>query len=199
MKKRERIEVRVRARHKRQRIQDVVVTSLYALTAVGVGVVAPNALQLLTHVEKYVAKPRLTRRMSQAITRLRAKGLISRVATGKGTGLRLTEKGNTFAEALEAKESIIVRKPRRWDGKWRIVIFDVWEHRRAVRNRLRGLLQKTGFIKIQDSVWVYPYDCEELFVFLRTDLRLGKGILYIVAEEIEYDAKLRNHFGLPMI
>mgnify|MGYP001617628735 FL=1 len=101
--------------------------------------------------------------------------------------------------SMEEEEKLFeIRKPKRWDRKWRIVIFDIWERRRGVRDRLRNLLQKNGFVKVQNSVWVYPYDCEELFVFLRTNLRLGKGILYIVAEEIEYDEAFRKHFKLPL-
>ncbi len=192
-----RIEARVRTRRRRKRMQDILLISLYATTAVGMAVVAPNAVQLLKHVEKFVTPgPRLGRRISQATTRLHSKGLVSRVKTDKGVALKLTEKGNRLAEALEAKNTLFLYKPKKWDGKWRIVIFDVWERRRSVRDRLRTMLQKAGFIKIQASVWVYPYDCEELFVFLRTNLRLGRGILYIVAEEIEHDEKLRQHFGL---
>ena len=182
---------------RRQRMQDILLASVYAVTAISVAVVAPNSAQLLKHVEKFIAPtPKLGRRIGQAITRLHKKGLISRVQTEKGMRLKLTEKGNKLAEVLEAKDTLSFHKPKGWDGKWRIVIFDVWERRRAVRDKLRAMLQKAGFIKIQDSVWVYPYDCEELFVFLRTDLHLGRGILYIVAEEIEHDDWLRRHFGL---
>lgn len=191
------IEKKVRTRVRRQRMQEIVLASLYATTAVGVVVVAPNALRFLKHVNKFIVpSPKLHRRISQAITRLQQKGLARRVQSGKGTRLKLTDKGRGLAERLEATHVFTLRKPRRWDGKWRIVIFDVWERRRTIRDRLRIMLQKAGFIKIQDSVWVYPYDCEELFVFLRTDLQLGKGILYIVAEEIEQDERLRHHFGL---
>lgn len=159
--------------------------------------VAPNSIQLLKYVRTYLGpKEKLDRRIGQAITRLNQKGLVARVRTGVGMSVRLTEKGSRLAKELEAKEKLFFKKPQRWDGKWRVVIFDVWERRRSVRDKLRGMLQKTGFIKIQNSVWVYPYDCEELFVFLRADLRLGRGVVYIVAEEIEHDEKLRSHFRL---
>ena len=77
-----------------------------------------------------------------------------------------------------------------------MVIFDIWERRRGVRDKLRRTLEKAGFRRVQDSVWVCPYDCEELVAFLRADLRLGEGILYLIAEGVENDAKLRKLFGL---
>ena len=189
--KRESIEGRVARRVKRQKIQDIVLTGLYAVTAVGLAVAAPNAVQLLKQVEKYVGpQKRLDRRIAQATTRLKAKGLIS-------SGKELTARGRKYAESVDATMRVRPLVPLRWDKKWRIVIFDVWERRRDVRDRLRGLLESNGFVKIQNSVWVYPYPCEELFAFLRADLRLGLGMLYIVAEEIENDQRLRKHFGLP--
>lgn len=194
-----RVEERVRQRAKRQKIQGAVLMSLYFVAGLGLIVMAPNAVRLLKYVEKYIGpKPRLNRRVSQAINRLRERKLVERVQTDRGTALRLTERGVRLAVSMEEEEKLFgMQQPKRWDGKWRMVIFDIWERRRAVRDRLRTLLQRNGFVKIQNSVWVYPYDCEELFVFLRTNLRLGKGILYIVAEEIEHDSILRKHFGLP--
>src|SRR3989338_5623807 len=57
-------------------------------------------------------------------------------------------------------------------------------------------LQKIGFVRIQDSVWAYPYDCEEVLAFIRTELRLGGGVLYLIAEGIEHDRSLRAKFDL---
>lgn len=193
------IEERVRSRARRQKIQNIVLASVYAATVLGTVIVAPNAAQLLGHFGKnFGPKQRLNRRISQAVSRLYTKGFVTRTKTDKGIKLSLTKKGSKLAQELDKKENLYLKKPKRWDGKWRIVIFDVWERRRDVRDKLRNLLQKAGFIKIQDSVWVYPYDCEELFTFLRVDLRLGKGMLYIVAEEVEHDEQLRSHFRLPL-
>lgn len=195
-----RIEEKVKQKAKRLKIQNAVLTSIYFTAGLGLILMAPNAAQLLKYVEKYIGpKPRLNRRVSQAINRLRERGLVERVETNRGVALRITKKGSQLAVSIEEEGKIFeIQKPKKWDEKWRIVIFDIWERRRTVRDRLRNLLQKNGFVKVQNSVWVYPYDCEELFVFLRTNLRLGKGILYIVAEEIEYDDALRKHFKLPL-
>lgn len=194
-----RVEEKVQQRAKRQKIQNAVLASVYLAAGLGLILIAPNAARLLKYIEKYIgSKPRLSRRMSQAINRLQERGLVERVKTDNGIALRLTGKGAELAASLEEEEKHFeMRKPKKWDYKWRIVIFDIWERRRSVRDRLRTLLQRNGFVKIQNSVWVYPYDCEELLVFLRTNLRLGKGIIYIVAEEIENDDSLRKHFGLP--
>ncbi|MEK7126043.1 MAG: CRISPR-associated endonuclease Cas2 [Patescibacteria group bacterium] len=194
-----RIEEKVRQKAKRQKIQRAVLASVYLTAGLGLILMAPNAVRLLKYVEKYIGpKPRLNRRISQAINRLRERGLIKRVQTDHGLALRLTKNGVSYAISIEEEEKIFgIQKPKKWDEKWRIVIFDIWERRRTVRDRLRSILRMNGFVRMQNSVWVYPYDCEDLLVFLRTNLRLGRGILYIVAEEIEYDEALRKHFKLP--
>ena len=189
------IESRIKLRARRERIQDIVLKSLFLAAAVGVMVAAPNSARRLRYFQKYLEKrdTKLDRRISQAFTRLKEKGLVEK----KGDGMfRLTKKGEERAATLQMFD-LTSRPLLRWDRKWRIIIFDIWERRHAVRNRLRELLKRNGFVKIQNSVWVYPYDCEELFAFLRTHLSLGRGILYIVADEIEGDSRLRKYFNLP--
>jgi phenylacetic acid degradation operon negative regulatory protein len=45
---------------------------------------------------------------------------------------------------------------RRWDGRWRLILFDVPEARRSKRNKLRGYLRDRGFGYLQNSVWITP-------------------------------------------
>ncbi|HEY4518209.1 MAG TPA: hypothetical protein VJG48_01130 [Candidatus Paceibacterota bacterium] len=87
-------------------------------------------------------------------------------------------------------------KPKRWDGKWRIIIFDIWEKRRRMRDLLREEIRTYGFVKVQNSVWAYPYDCEEFVALLKTDLNVGRGLLFLLVERIEDDHILRSRFGL---
>jgi len=130
-------------------------------------------------------------RVNTAIWRLKQRGLLKDF---KGK-LSLTPKGRTLLTRYQLKE-LTIKKPKKWDGKWRVIAFDVWESRRAVRNLLRKTLQNLGFVKLQSSLWVYPYDCEEIIGLLRTDLKLSPAIQYIVAERIDRDQHLRKYFDL---
>ena len=188
------------AKKKRQRvnIQQIIALTLYGTVALSVAAVAPGALKLLKGIDPDLNKKRKPQyRIQQAIVRLEARKLVIREKTETGWRLRLTKHGQQYAERIHNAEKIVIQKPYRWDGRWRIVIFDVWERRRGIRDQLRRILVKAGFRRVQNSVWVHPYDCEELITFLKTDLRLGKGILYIIAEGIENDRQLRQWFNLP--
>jgi len=66
---------------------------------------------------------------------------------------RLTEAGRLIA--LGSRDPV-ARWKRRWDGKWRMVLFDVPQSRASDRVRLRRSLADRGFGYLQDSVWITP-------------------------------------------
>jgi phenylacetic acid degradation operon negative regulatory protein len=56
-------------------------------------------------------------------------------------------------------ENIKIQKPKKWDGLWRVIIFDIPEHLRPRRDRFRRKLKELGFVDIQKSVFCYPHEC----------------------------------------
>ena len=197
-KSRESLESRVGKREKRIKIQQMLMLALHRITTQQSRETFASGEWLLKRIDPVGAKRRWkpSYRIHQALSRLEKKGLVMTVRTAKGPNALLTEKGKRYAQRLHASEQIRIRPPHKWDKQWRIVIFDIWERRRKVRYHLRTALKKAGFLRLQDSVWIYPYDCEELLAFLRADLNLGKSILYIIANGIEREGYLKKHFGL---
>ena len=122
-------------------------------------------------------------------------GYVTFEGSGTQQRARLTKKGEAFAAQMHIG-AVVPKKVMRWDGKWRVVIFDVPEKRRSVRGRVRNLLKLFNFYCLQDSVWVYPYDCEDLIALLKVDLRLGNAVRYVIADSIENDVQLRTIFKL---
>ncbi len=108
--------------------------------------------------------------------------------------LRLTKKGETLLRKREMQMQ--TTKARRWDGRWRVLIFDIPEYRKSLREKIRRTLISIGFERLQDSVWVYPHDCEDLITLLKADLRVGKDVQYMIVDEIENDRSLRKRFEL---
>lgn len=109
---------------------------------------------------------------------------------------RITEAGKLALKLATAKENTL-QKTKRWDKRWRVVIFDIPERRRTVRVRLRRFMEEYGFVRLQDSVWIYPYDCEDLIALAKANLRIGADVLYMIVERLERDTHLREHFALP--
>ena len=123
--------------------------------------------------------------------RLEEKGFI----TIKNGLVHLTEKGETALARYTLEEKTHMR-PKRWDKKWRVIIFDINEKRKRIRESVRRMLLSFGFVRLQDSVWVYPYDCEDLIVLLKAELKIGKELLYMIVDSIENDTGLKRHFEI---
>lgn len=89
------------------------------------------------------------------IQRLEAKALIeTKMDSRSGERMiRLTEKG---ALACRPKTDPVEQWTRAWDGKWRMVIFDVPESDRSLRAKMRRRLMLEGFGCLQKSVWISP-------------------------------------------
>lgn len=183
-----------------------VTLSKAVLAALGIGgllvvaAVAPNTLQLLRYLPSFNKKfahkkARLPYEINAAVSRLRKEGYIEIKERNGKAFVQLTEKGRRRFRRYKL-QALVSQKPPKWDGKWRIVIFDVRENRRSARNRLRDELRNFGFVRLQNSVWVYPYDSEELISLLKTDGRLWNSVLYIVAEKLEGEERLKKAFNL---
>ncbi|MCL4366442.1 hypothetical protein M1437_04405 [Patescibacteria group bacterium] len=91
--------------------------------------------------------------LSQALRRLREGGLIELISDEK-LAYKLTDKGKERAILASLNFS-----EKQWDGKWRLVIFDVPEKRRQARDLLRSKLKQWGFINFQQSVWGTKKNC----------------------------------------
>lgn len=180
--------------------RNLILRTLAVSGMISIALVAPKTLDLLKKLDRSAANRKdLYRRITQAITRLEHAGLVQTSGEYGDRRVVLTEKGRAMIEAVHANEYHIP-EPAFWDGKWRVVMFDIREKRRRARSQLRSLLAGVGFLRLQDSVWVYPYPCDEFIGLVRAHLKSGTGeMLSFVAEALESDKKLREHFRLPSL
>ncbi|MFM2374896.1 MAG: hypothetical protein RLZZ234_891 [Candidatus Parcubacteria bacterium] len=162
-----------------------------AAGVVSVALVAPNVMMAM---EKLGLTP--TKRQSNSIRNARARLVKEGLLMYKDSFLVLTQKGKMALARLELQHSVPVR-PKRWDKKWRVLIFDVPERRKGTRDKIRRTLVHIGFVRMQDSVWLYPYDCEDLVTLLKADMKIGRDLLYMIVDSIEADEVWRKHFNLP--
>lgn len=96
-------------------------------------------------------------------------------------------------------EALEIKKPAKWDGKWRILIFDIpakpkiyHQAREALRKKIKDL----GFFPMQKSVWVCPYECEDEILFIAELFQVQKHIELITAEKLLHGGILRKKFNL---
>ena len=132
---------------------------------------------------------------NQTIKRLERQKLVEIFIEGEHTLVRITQEGKVRALRYKLSE-IQVKKPKIWDKKWRVVIFDIPEKYKRVREIFRDHLKGMGFYMLQRSVWVYPYPCFDEIEFLRQIYRVEIDVTYILAQRIENSENLIDHFQL---
>lgn len=150
----------------------------------------------------FLLSARSTRRMYQlarerAMDRYRRKKALERMMdlefVHQGVErLMITTKGKNMLGETVAKTANLLGS--KWDGKWRIVIFDIPEKYAVLRNRVRFILKRSGFVQLQLSVWIFPYKCKELVTLIKEESRLSKFIVYGTLEQLENDDFLRRRF-----
>ncbi len=181
----------------RSRVKEAVLATLADGGEMLLTVIAPNAAQLLNYVIKDSRQQhdRLAY-LRRVVGSLVVRGLVIKVKNDRGqTLLRITEQGRKELKRYLTHD-LEIKKPRRWDGKYRLIVFDIKETKRIIRDELRKWLEHLGFKRLQNSVWVYPYECREIVILLKSQFKIGKDVLYVTADDIENDHWLRAHFNL---
>lgn len=179
-----------RKKTKRKNLQYAILHTVAAAGILSVALVAPN---VLVAMEKLGLIPNKRQReyVSSSASKLVKRGLLY----FDGKRYQLSSRGESLLRRWQFAD-FKIEKPRKWDKKWRVMIFDIPEKRRAIRNDLTTLFKQAGIRRLQNSVWVYPYDCEDIITLLKTDFGIGKNLLYLIVDELENDKYLREEFGL---
>lgn len=184
------LEEKNRKKTKRRALQKLILETISTAGILSVALVTPNVLRAMDKLG-LISKRRQKEYISSSASKLAKRGLL--IYDGKGYSL--TSKGENILRRWQFAD-FKLEKPKKWDGKWRVMIFDIPEKKKKVRDQIRYLFQEAGLERLQDSVWVYPYDCEDILTLLKTNLRVGKHVLYLIVDELENDRHLREVFGL---
>lgn len=150
----------------------------------------PNLVQLLKLFE-----PADRRKVRKVLSRLRARKLV-RVYEENGQDIvELSEKGKREVLKFDLEEMVLNTK-RRWDGVWRIVLFDIPEKYKPARLALQLKLGALGFYRYQKSVYITPHQCRQEVAFLKEFYGVGRYVKYLEVSELEDEIDLLRHFGL---
>lgn len=136
------------------------------------------------------------RSFNASIAKLSREKLIQEKRMPNGSfKLRLTPEGAIEAGRLSLIGSTInFKKPKKWDKKWRIVIFDIPEKDREFRSILRKHLFTLEFYKLQQSVFVSPHPYEKPILELANLYSATDYVRVITASKIDNENKLKKHF-----
>ncbi len=134
--------------------------------------------------------------LERAINSLYTSHLVQEKNNKDGTTtLVLSENGKQRALRFDI-DKLEIKKPPKWDGKWRIVMFDIPEKLKRLRDSLRLHFREIGLIELQKSVLVYPYPCSNEIEFILELYNARKHVRFVLAEKIDNELHLKKKFSL---
>ncbi|KKU91728.1 MAG: PaaX family transcriptional regulator [Candidatus Jorgensenbacteria bacterium GW2011_GWA1_48_11] len=142
-------------------------------------------------MEEFLRRHEKRKYLKQSLKRLIQKGFVYQ----KSDSFRLTPAGlklfKRFSPALAPKNH------GKWDGRWRLITFDIPVRLNKKRQTLRNLLKDFNFYLLQESVWVCPNILPEKFWDLLVDLEVDKYCKVMLVDILEGDEALKDYFHLP--
>lgn len=132
--------------------------------------------------------------LNRSLKRFEGQGMLKRIRDKGKDYYRLTDIGLRKLAEFRLKKSFNFTG-QKWDGFWRLVIFDIPEDKKTVREGLRNKLRHFGFYPLQKSVFVFPYDCEKEIYGLADFFELGDNLQTLLVKSLgRKEKEIRQFF-----
>lgn len=179
------------------RVIDGVLRALIITGMAGSLVIAPNAIQFGEVLLRHLDKRSKARNAGVLLAYMAKKDLVKYDRLSDGNlYVMITDEGRRRT-AKEAFNNINIPTPKQWDGRWRLVLFDIEESRRLARNAFTIKLRKLGFYKLQKSVWVYPYPCSNEITEIQKAYNLEHhDIVLAEVTSLNRETSLKEYFKI---
>lgn len=162
-----------------------------------VAIVAPNAVQLFeifTEDKKELKMPK-SNQAWKVIKKLQKQKHVGFSQKDGKIIVTITKEGEK--ELLKYNlEKMKLKKPKRWDSWWRVIIFDIPESKKKAREALRNLLKKMDFYQLQKSVFIHPYECKKEINYIKEVYEISYCVTYLRAKRIDNEEFLKHKFDL---
>ena len=108
--------------------------------------------------------------------------------------VKLTKKGHT--KYLRFKLEELSLKGKSWDGKWRLVLYDISKLKKPAQENFRRVLKQINFFPLQKSVYLTPYKCDMEIEYLREYFDLSEEVLLLEISKLENENYYKEYFAL---
>lgn len=124
---------------------------------------------------------------------MKRRGLVLSTTEDYLHGLVITKKGLKRLQNREF-ETLAIARPKNWDKRWRMVLFDIPEEHKVGRKQLIYKLKMIGFIQLQRSVWMHPFPCRSEIELVTKTYNVQKYVSYVEATGIDSEQHLIERF-----
>ena len=186
-------------RYKKWTPPEPLAVTILKLAAVGVAVTLSPTL--LLNVIKAYLKYKIEeeeyheyvnkRRIQNSLRYLKRKHFVAFPGKGRFT---ITKTGRERLDKINIDN--IQVKQEKWDGKWRLLVFDIPENKVHIRDYFRKRLKEIGFYHFQRSVFIIPYSCAKEIDTLCEVLGITSNVHLITGDRFGGDEDLKKYFRL---
>jgi len=153
--------------------------------------------QIAKHYFKEKAKEALRRR-ARRLQELKRKKLLAFEELPNGmVRIKLTQNGTMLVRKYDL-DRLMLQRPGKWDGTWRLVIYDIPHPHKRARDAFRMKIKQMGLYPLQKSVWVSPFECREELEFLCEvfNLNFDRYFCYLTATDLPREREIKKFFNL---
>lgn len=163
-------------------------------TAVASAFVLPNILialdKPLRKLYETLDERERQRKLQEAVYYMKSRGYL---AGDYEHGLQLTDKARKRLAKAELNNLIVPSVPI-WDHFWRIVLYDIPETSKSLRNAFHAQLRSIGCFQLQRSVWITPFPCRDIVAALATQYDLDTFVTYFEARNLDNEQAMLQYF-----
>lgn len=133
--------------------------------------------------------------LQRNLKRLKKQKMVDFDIEGDKMVVKLSKRGKEriLKYSLEEME---IKRPRVWDRKWRLIIYDIPIKKKTASDDLNQMLKNLGMYRLQKSVFLCPFPCEEEIEFLREFLGISEYVWMLTVTHFENDKVFREYFGI---
>ncbi|PIY66075.1 hypothetical protein COY91_01215 [Candidatus Shapirobacteria bacterium CG_4_10_14_0_8_um_filter_39_15] len=166
-----------------------------AVVAPGVGLAFKGASKILEDQSDKEWKKYNQGLLRRTLDRLNKRKMVEYDQQGDKVIVKLTEAGKKMILKYSL-DNLEIKRPKIWDKQWRLIIYDVPYGKRRWADIFGRWLKNLGMYRIQKSVFLYPFPCDNEVQFLREYLGIGKHVWLMKVTKMENESVLKEYFGL---
>lgn len=135
-----------------------------------------------------------TWRLKQVLKRMHQQKLVDIVEQDEGHLVKISDNGKKKLLKFNLDEMEL--KNKKWDGKWRIIIYDILTGKKEQANLFRRTLKRLKFFQLQRSVYITPFKCYDEIEYLRHVCDVDREVLILTVSGLENETAYREYFGV---
>ena len=182
-------------RVKKITIAKIILSALAVGGVLTIVAIAPNSLQMLKmfgiNKKRYKSQS-----VYRTLKRMEKQNIIKVIKEmNNKTTISITRNGKKRLVEYSI-DDMEIKKPKIWDGKWRIISFDIPEKQKTAREALRMKLKDFDFYHLQKSLFACPFPCRDEIDFVSEIFKIRKHITYFETSTITNELAMKKYFNL---